>query len=73
MNLIPLDALSESAMLGESIRDGDLVSPSRCSVRCVVEKLASTFCGCQPQLAIAEWRATLINNGMPFLGFSYQQ
>ena len=40
MNLIPLDALSESAMLGESIRDGDLVSPSRCSVRCDVEKLA---------------------------------
>ena len=57
MNLIPLDALSESAMLGESIRDGDLVSPSRCSVRCDVENLAGR--------SAAVNRSWLQQNGAP--------
>ena len=38
--LIPLDAISESAMLGESICDGGLVSPSR-YVKCDAVKVVA--------------------------------
>ena len=71
MNLIPLDALSESAMLGESIRDGDLVSPSRCSVRCDVENLAGRSAAVNHSWLQQKWRATRIHSGMPLSAVSY--
>lgn len=71
--LIPLDAISESAMLGESICDGDLVSPSRCSVRCdAVKVVAHSAAVNYSQLQqIEQFRYT---HGMPITSlFSYRQ
>ena len=70
--LIPLDAISESAMLGESICDGGLVSPSR-YVKCdAVKVMAHSAAVNYSQLQqIAQFRYT---HGMPIASlFSYRQ
>ena len=70
--LIPLDAISESAMLGESICDGGLVSPSR-YVKCDAVKVVAHSAAVnysQPQ-QIAQFEYT---HGIPITSlFSYQQ
>ena len=71
-HLIPLDAISESAMLGESICDGGLVSPSR-YVKCDAVKVVAHSAAVnysQPQ-QIAQFGYT---HGMPITSFfSYRQ
>ena len=70
--LIPLDAISESAILGESICDGGLVSPSR-YVKCDAVKVVAHSAAVnysQPQ-QIAQFRHT---HGAPIASlFSYRQ